>query len=126
MIINAIEHGNLGITYEEKSRAREANDLSDLIRRRAQEPERRRRRVRITCEITPAGLRCLIQDQGKGFNHSVYSSIEDPALLFERIGTSLHGRGIVLTRLQFDEVTFNDIGNEVCIIKRGPQGGIPR
>ena len=36
----------------------------------------------------------------------------------------LMASGIVLTRLQFDEMVFNDSGNEVCIIKRTPQGGI--
>lgn len=124
MIVNAIEHGNLGITYAEKSQALEQNRLCDLIRERAEEPERAGMRVRIACEIDPAGLRCTICDEGKGFDHSIYSSIQDPASLFEQIGTSLHGRGIILTRLQFDEMSFNDRGNEVCILKRSPRGGI--
>lgn len=124
MIVNAIEHGNLGITYEEKSKALEANRLSELMEQRKREPERINHRVMITCELDPEGLRCTIRDQGQGFKHNVYSDIEDPASLFEQIGTSLHGRGIVLTRLQFDEMTFNDLGNEVCIVKRNPRGGI--
>lgn len=125
MIVNAIEHGNLAINYEEKSRALEQNQLGELIRQRAADPAYADRRVRITCEIDPTGLHCTIADEGAGFNHAVYSSIDDPASLFEQIGTSLHGRGIVLTRLQFDEVCFNDTGNTVSIVKRcySPNGG---
>jgi hypothetical protein len=124
MIVNAIEHGNLGITYEDKSKALEANQFNELLEQRMREPERMDRRVTISCSLDPEGLRCTIRDQGQGFNHNVYSDIEDPASLFEQIGTSLHGRGIVLTRLQFDEMIFNDLGNEVCITKRNPRGGI--
>lgn len=123
MVINAIEHGNLGINFEEKSRALEDNRLCDLIRERALEPERLDKRVHITCDIKPEGMRCGIRDEGNGFNHSVYSKIEDPAELFEQISTSLHGRGILLTRLQFDEMTFNEKGNEVSIFKRASRGG---
>jgi len=124
MIINAIEHGNLGITYADKSHALEGNQLAELIRERANEPDRIGTRVRIACQISPEGLRCRIRDEGQGFNHSMYSSVSDPASLFEQMGTSLHGRGILLTRLQFDEMTFNDTGNEVSILKRCPPGGI--
>jgi anti-sigma regulatory factor (Ser/Thr protein kinase) len=123
MIINAIEHGNLGITFAEKSHALEANNLCELIRLRAADPARAESRVQITCDIQPDGMRCVILDQGAGFDHSVYSNIEDPAELFEQISTSLHGRGILLTRLQFDEMTFNEKGNEVTILKRAPRGG---
>lgn len=123
MIINAIEHGNLGINFEEKSRALEANQLCELIRERAKEPARLASRVRITCDIAREGMRCIIRDEGDGFDHTVYSNIADPAELFEQISTSLHGRGILLTRLQFDEMTFNERGNEVTIFKRATRGG---
>jgi DNA-binding response OmpR family regulator len=118
MIVNAIEHGNLGITYEEKSAALEENKLAWLLEERAQEPERASRRVEISCEIMPSGLACTISDEGDGFDHTAYSDLEDPTALFEQIGNSLHGRGIVLTRLQFDEVQFNDLGNQVRLVKR--------
>ena len=68
-------------------------------------------------------MRCIIRDEGDGFDHTVYSNIADPAELFEQISTSLHGRGILLTRLQLDEMTFNERGNEVTIFKRASRGG---
>lgn len=120
MLINAVEHGNLGITYDEKSRALEENRLNELIKERSSDPERAQKRVWVTCEISPDGFGCSIKDEGKGFDHSKYSAVQDPAALFEQVGTSLHGRGLVLTRLQFDEVSYNDQGNEVHIYKRNP------
>jgi len=125
MLVNAIEHGNLGITYQEKSAALEQNRLGELLKERAAEPERAARRVHITCDIKPEGLTCRIRDEGDGFDHSMYSNTTDPAQLFEELGTSLHGRGILLTSLQFDTVRFNDKGNEVFIFKRSPNFPAP-
>ena len=117
MLVNAIEHGNLGITYEEKSQALEDNVLSKLMMDRGQDPEREERHVEVVCEITPRGFQCTIEDQGEGFDHSIYSSAPDPAALFEKMGGSLHGRGIILTLLQFDRVEFSAKGNRVTICK---------
>lgn len=123
MLINAVEHGNLGITYDEKTRALEENRLNELIQERCAMPDRARRRVNVDCNISPAGIVCMISDEGAGFDHSIYSSIKDPGQLFEELGTSLHGRGIMLTCLQFDKVEFNEIGNSVRIEKRAPGAG---
>jgi anti-sigma regulatory factor (Ser/Thr protein kinase) len=118
MIINAIEHGNLGITFAEKSRALEANRFGELMRERVADPRCANRRVKVDCTISLEGLRCIIRDEGQGFDHSIYSSVKDPAALFEQLGASLHGRGIILTRLQFDSMQFNEVGNEVLLVKR--------
>ena len=118
MLVNAVEHGNLEITYEEKTQALEQNRLTELLAERAGRPELAGRRVFVDSEITPAGLVCVIQDEGAGFDHSLYSSEPDAGRLFEELGASLHGRGIMLTCLQFDKVEFNDAGNQVRIEKR--------
>ncbi|OPZ77720.1 MAG: hypothetical protein BWY77_01645 [bacterium ADurb.Bin431] len=117
MMVNAIEHGNLGITYEEKTKALEQNKLGELLQQRSLEPARAHRRVSVRCQITTDGLTCTIRDQGEGFDYSSYTSQTDPASLFEEMGASLHGRGIMLTRLQFDRVEFNELGNEVTLYK---------
>ena len=118
MLVNSIEHGNLGITYEQKTKALEQNQLTELINERVIDPDRAARRVHIECMITPEQMACTIRDEGEGFDHSVYSNAPDPEALFEELGVSLHGRGIMLTSLQFDQVQFNDRGNEVRIVKR--------
>jgi DNA-binding response OmpR family regulator len=118
MIVNAIEHGNLGITFQEKSRALEENRFGELMRERIGDPRFQDRRVSVDCRISREGLQCDVRDEGEGFDHSVYSSVDDPAALFERLGASLHGRGIILTRLQFDSMQFNEVGNEVRLVKK--------
>lgn len=118
MIVNAIEHGNLGITFAEKSKAIEEDQLVNLIKERAESPERASRRVSIVCTIDGKGLACTIRDEGEGFDHSSYSDVEDPSMLIEDLGLSLHGRGIILTRLQFDELRYNSKGNEVYLFKK--------
>lgn len=117
MMVNAVEHGNLGITFDEKSRALEANRLTELMEERVKIPEINQRRVHVDCQISSRELYCKIRDEGNGFDHSTYTSVDDPASMFEAMGASLHGRGIMLTRLQFDDVRFNAKGNEVRILK---------
>jgi anti-sigma regulatory factor (Ser/Thr protein kinase) len=52
-----------------------------------------------------------ITDQGNGFNWPDYMYL-DPALM-----TKLNGRGIATARLtSFDEIKYNDTGNEVTAI----------
>ncbi|MCL5269992.1 MAG: response regulator [bacterium] len=123
MMVNAIEHGNLGITYEEKTKALETNKLSELLQQRSLDPACRNRRVKVTCTISTEGLTCTIRDEGRGFDYTSYTSAPDPAYLFEEMGASLHGRGIMLTRLQFDRVEFNQAGNEVTLSKTVKNGG---
>lgn len=122
MMVNAVEHGNLAITYEEKSKALEENRLTQLMEERAKVPEINQRRVHVDCQISSRELYCKIRDEGSGFDHSSYTSVDDPASLFEEMGASLHGRGIMLTRLQFDDVRFNAKGNEVRILKHVKPG----
>lgn len=46
LLINAIEHGNCGISYEEKDRlARKNNDICELIDRKCENPKFRKRKV---------------------------------------------------------------------------------
>lgn len=122
MMVNAVEHGNLGITFEEKSKALEDNRLTQLMDERARIPEINQRRIHVDCQISPRELYCKIRDEGDGFDHSTYTSVDDPASMFESMGASLHGRGIMLTRLQFDDVRFNAKGNEVRILKHVKPG----
>lgn len=111
MMINAIEHGNLGITYEEKSRLLETpSGLHEEFERRAQDPSRSGRRVTVVYQETPEAVTVRIADEGEGFDHA---SLPDPTQPYE----SRHGRGILITRVFMDEVRFNEAGNEVTLVK---------
>lgn len=113
MIRNAIEHGNFAITYEEKTQSLEHNRWLELLDQRRADSALDRRRVRVRCTQTPEAFRCVIADEGDGFNWRDLPDPADPANLL-----SSHGRGILLTTFYFDEVVYNDRGNAVTLVKR--------
>lgn len=115
MIINAIEHGNLEITFNEKSEAMKGGNYFDFINVRQGNQLYRSRKVRIEYSITPDEARYTISDDGVGFNHKRF---------FERDITDVnqdfrpHGRGIFLSKKIFDEVWYNEDGNRVMLVKK--------
>lgn len=118
MIQNAIEHGNLGITYEEKSRALEGGRFADLVEERLRDPGRAGRRVFVELRCDRSGLECVIRDEGEGFD---WRRLPDPLSGEGLLET--HGRGIYLTRFSFDAVEYNEIGNQVRLVKAFPAAG---
>jgi hypothetical protein len=60
LLVNGVEHGNLGIDFAEKSRLRESDCWEDEIRRRLTLPENRGKAVRMRVrKDDPLGLRDL-------------------------------------------------------------------
>lgn len=114
IILNAIEHGSLEITFEEKFQALEKNTYEDLLRERLSNPAFSHRRVTIDYQMIPGELHYVIKDEGKGFNwlnlpcDDPYNNLLNPC-----------GRGIFLARIYLDRVEFNEKGNEVHLVKYG-------
>jgi DNA-binding response OmpR family regulator len=112
-VTNAIEHGSLGITREEKQAAMRAGKLRELYAERAGCAPWRDRQVRIEYELTPTQVFYRIADEGDGFDWRALPDSENPDNLFSGCG-----RGIVVMRLSMDAVTFNERGNQVTLVKR--------
>lgn len=115
-LLNALYRGNLEITAEQMQQSREMMLMGggpDLVEERRSQPPYRDRRIFVDAQITKDEARLLIRDEGPGFNVAGVPERNDPAPL-ERDG----GRGLVLMRNFMDEVTFNDVGNEVTMLKR--------
>ena len=111
MIVNAIEHGNLEITYDQKSKLMESPEgWRREIERRAKDPHFRERRVWIECRNTPDAVAFTIRDEGGGFD---YANLPDPTELTH----VPHGRGILITSVHMDELKYSDAGSEVTIVK---------
>lgn len=70
--------------------------------------------VDVLAEFTQSEARFVIQDHGPGFN---YRAVADPRSEPGRL-TGDSGRGLALIRLFMDEVSFNDAGNEITMLKR--------
>ena len=115
ILINSIEHGNLGITFKEKSLAIIEDTYFDLLNERQKHPDYKERKVQIEYFITPSKAVYKITDQGAGFDHK--NTI--PGKLKEVNDNLLpHGRGIHMAKKIFDEIRYNDKGNQVLLVKQ--------
>lgn len=111
MLINAIEHGNLAITYDEKTLELTSGDYLEFIQKRQADPRFRDRKVIVEYELSTLHIKCHITDEGSGFNHA---QIRRKETIHQ---TDSHGRGIAVTANAFDEVVYNEKGNAVTLIK---------
>ncbi len=108
MLINAVEHGNLGIGYVEKSRLVLENRLFEEIGKRLGLPENREKWALLSFETAGNQLRVRIKDQGPGFDWRPYMEI-----CVDR-ATHPNGRGIATSKLMsFSAVEYTGCGNEV-------------
>lgn len=114
LIINAVEHGNLEITYGEKTELIDKGRWREEILRRADLPEFSAKRVNVHFRRTDEGMEVQITDEGKGFDWRSYLQI-DPSRASDN-----HGRGIAQANsVSFDRLTFNSVGNQVTGFVRG-------
>lgn len=108
LLVNAVEHGNLGITYEEKSELCANGEWEEEVKRRLALPEFAGRHVEVRFERDESEIRFTIRDQGRGFDWKRFLDV-DPQRAFDN-----HGRGIAMARrLSFDAVEYRGSGNEV-------------
>lgn len=110
LLVNGIEHGNLGISYAEKSALLDQGRFETELVRRLALPEHMKKRVHITVERTDRDLEMTILDAGSGFDWKRYLDLNR-----ER-ADDLHGRGIAMAKhVSFDEVEFRGCGNQVVV-----------
>ena len=115
LVINAIEHGNLNVSFDEKSKAMQNDTYFELIASRRQDQRYRGRKVLIEYALNPVKVVYRITDEGDGFDHrKVFKNLAQEA----NDQLLAHGRGIALAQTIFDSVTFNDKGNQVTLLKK--------
>jgi len=108
LMVNAVEHGNLGISYAEKSEFLLRGTWADEVLFRLADPTYASRHALLRFERTEGGTSFLVRDQGRGFDWSKYLTI-NPERMFD-----LHGRGIALSATScFDRLEYHGVGNEV-------------
>ncbi len=108
LLVNAVEHGNLGISYAEKTRLLVDGNWQEEIERRLALPEYAERRVEVVFAREDGVIRFTIRDQGAGFDWQKYLDF-DPERAFDP-----HGRGIAMARrMSFDSLEYLGNGNTV-------------
>lgn len=115
IIINAIEHGNLDISYEEKTEALMNDSYFDLLAERQKHPEYGMRTVDITYAIDGDKAVYRVRDQGKGFD---YRRVIDNNSEEANAAGHAHGRGVSMAKNIFDQIKYNSSGNTVLLVKR--------
>lgn len=109
LMVNAVEHGNLGITYREKSALNEKGNWRDEVDRRLALPENADRFATICMRRAADDISFTIVDRGNGFDWQSYLEM-CPERAFDS-----HGRGIAMSRmLSFTSVEYSGNGNTVC------------
>ncbi len=111
---NSHEHGNLGITYEEKIAFNEAGTFDSELRSRGRQAIAEGKEIYLRAEVEPGMFRCLVRDQGKGFD---WKSMTDPRLDPGKLQQP-SGRGVFLIRNFFDAAEYNEFGNELSLEKK--------
>lgn len=107
LLINAVEHGNLGIGYEKKTEFIDAGTWRSEIERLQTLPQHTHKQAIATIAHKDNGTYVVIEDQGIGFEWEKFMKI-DPA----RAGDN-HGRGIAQANtMSFDRLTYNEKGNQ--------------
>ena len=112
LFINAVEHGNLGIGFDDKSEIDSADSWRKEINRRAKLRENADKKVEIVLRRNKDGLYCRIADEGKGFDWKAFQSY-DAVHVFKR-----NGRGIIGAINVFGQIKYNTAGNVVTAIMR--------
>ena len=110
LLINAVEHGNLSISYAEKSQLLKKQNWEEEVKHRLSQKKYMNRKVFVKFKRNEKEITIHIQDQGNGFEWKQYLELNP-----ERSGDS-HGRGIAMANmLSFDNLEYIGSGNQVKV-----------
>ncbi len=113
-IINSIEHGNLNLTFDEKTGLADGESYFNLIKERQMDPALTEKKVTINYSLNRERVIYEISDQGEGFD---YRSMLDRNPVSPENLMLTHGRGLLMITSAFDLVEFNEKGNRIVLVK---------
>ena len=91
LMINAVEHGNLGINYEDKTQLLAEDRWEEEVARRLELPVNRDKVVTVEFQNHETEIHLTITDQGEGFEWDSFLTIA-PARAFDRHGPRYRSR----------------------------------
>ena len=110
-LVNALCHGNLEVSSD--LRGEDDRAYYSLLEERRSQPPYCDRRIHVDTRLTRREATFVIRDEGPGFDPESLPDPTDPANLEKACG-----RGVLLMRSFMDEISYNDAGNVVTLIKR--------
>jgi PAS domain S-box-containing protein len=114
VIINSIEHGNLHLTFEEKTDSLHSGTYFDLVRERQMDPSLKERKVYIDYSLNQDRVIYKISDEGEGYDYTSMLKVKPKERTFAGLE---HGRGLFIIKGSFDVVKFNKKGNQILLVK---------
>lgn len=115
LLVNAVEHGNLGISYEDKTALMDENAWREEVERRLALEENRDKEVVVIFEKKNDTYYMQVTDQGNGFNWKTFLEF-DPSRASHN-----HGRGVAMANMiAFDRLVYNEKGNQVTAVMQAP------
>jgi anti-sigma regulatory factor (Ser/Thr protein kinase) len=107
LLMNAVEHGNCGISYDEKTKwLDEGKDALDMIWEKLKDPAISAKKIHFSYTISQEKSSFTIKDEGPGFDWKAH--LEKKALNLE-----MHGHGIKMAGYYGENLRYTDAGNEV-------------
>lgn len=106
---NSLEHGNLGLPSDMKPELIDEEDRYDkLLQKRLKDPQYSQKKIRLTFSRTDEKVELIIRDEGSGF--------DTKKIVDQQYDSDIgHHRGLILIDAGVDEVSYNDIGNEITL-----------
>ena len=108
LLANAVEHGNLGISYEEKTVLIDNGTLQEEIEKRLVDEEYRDRKVKVSMKKEKGTIHLVIEDEGSGFEFEKFLRFDD-SRIFDN-----HGRGIAIVNTYLN-MQYLEKGNKVIV-----------
>lgn len=109
LMLNAVEHGNLGIGYDEKSILNTSGKWHNEVERRQALTCNKDKFASLHFSRKKDHIEITISDDGKGFDWKAYLEFDLRRIL------DTHGRGIAIANnISFDHLEYNGSGSEVC------------
>lgn len=110
-MVNAIEHGNLHIGYDEKSELRKQDRWESEIARRLELPENKGKYAFIDVINEDEVVTYTVTDQGEGFDWDEFMEFDTTRVMDN------HGRGIAMAnQLYFSKLKYSGNGNKVSVV----------
>ncbi|MFK7839399.1 MAG: hypothetical protein AB8B83_03630 [Bdellovibrionales bacterium] len=105
--MNAVEHGNLGLGYDDKTEAINAGRYNDVVEGLQEKSDASAQTVEVQFIHKDGRYSVRITDQGDGFDWRSWVAFDSERNSF------VHGYGVLKAVKCFDEVKYNTAGNQV-------------
>ena len=118
VLVNAIEHGNLEINFDKKTELkRRKENYFELLINESNNNYINERNVHIEYSLNRENVTYKIKDDGQGFDWKKYMDDDFFINNADQFISTFHGVGLQMVKSAFDEVSHNEKGNEITLIK---------